>query len=649
MTFLRYAAALILLAPSISLAASCVDLSRTLSLNTKGSDVSKLQVFLRDNAGYTGQVTGHYGPLTQAAVQKWQRERGIVSSGTPSTTGYGQVGPKTRAAMSCRSPSTTQPSPQATAGTLEFLKAEVARLTAILTSLLAARGLPPATQLPAQPPTRAGGTGSGGGIPPPAPAPVLPGSPPSFSLSAASTTLAIGYDTTISWSSHGMSACALQSNGKTLSQALSGMHTTGILTENVAYELKCKRGANDTVESKSVAVTVLPTCLLAPLPDGTDQSEALHVWLVRAPKGATLCFPPNSTYNIKSRTYVSGHGGMTIEGRGATLQVIDPFSNGSVGGLLNFTKSSNITVRNLVIDGGVPSPTFSHDHENNTAIGLWGSRDVLIEKMTMRNLGGDCVLIISAIGEPDYWSEGVKVLDSTCTTTGRHGISLIAARNVRIASSTFDRIGYDVVDCEPDFVPEQGCQHITIEGNTAVNFSVLFPDRSKSIFFEAPGNIPGWPQPVVRNSDFLIKNNFIIDDVFNVHVQARPDVFWDNISIVGNTAHRGGKVYASNINNLTVSGNTPVLPVVKNEGTVFMYVDLDSLVAAPTTPVRIFWISQYMASCELRDDVGSILGTGIGTIDRSYGPFARTTTLTLTCREEVSGREQRTSKTITVQ
>ena len=78
--------------------------------STTGGEVSKLQRFLGVNP------TGFFGPLTQEAVQRWQASRGIVSSGSPDTTGYGYVGPRTRSAMSCVStaapPTTvnTQPS-----------------------------------------------------------------------------------------------------------------------------------------------------------------------------------------------------------------------------------------------------------------------------------------------------------------------------------------------------------------------------------------------------------------------------------------------------------------------------------------------------------------------------------------------------------
>ena len=85
---------------STSISAECLELSRNLGLgNTDTStdgEVSALQKFL----GIT-PPTGYFGPLTMAAVEAWQSANGIVSSGTPQTTGYGRVGPATRQAMAC--------------------------------------------------------------------------------------------------------------------------------------------------------------------------------------------------------------------------------------------------------------------------------------------------------------------------------------------------------------------------------------------------------------------------------------------------------------------------------------------------------------------------------------------------------------------
>lgn len=82
--------------------ASCPLVGRSLKLGLRGDDVTRLQEFLaRDSEVYPeAQVTGYFGALTQSAVQKWQAKYNIVSSGTPDSTGYGVVGPRTAAAIS---------------------------------------------------------------------------------------------------------------------------------------------------------------------------------------------------------------------------------------------------------------------------------------------------------------------------------------------------------------------------------------------------------------------------------------------------------------------------------------------------------------------------------------------------------------------
>ena len=79
--------------------ASCVSLTSDLyagetDAQTNGQ-VSRLQSFLNVNP------TGYFGPLTEQAVQNYQSSHGIVSSGSPDTTGYGFVGPQTRESMGC--------------------------------------------------------------------------------------------------------------------------------------------------------------------------------------------------------------------------------------------------------------------------------------------------------------------------------------------------------------------------------------------------------------------------------------------------------------------------------------------------------------------------------------------------------------------
>lgn len=79
---------------------SCPVLSRSLHRGMRGEDVVSFQRFLVSQGTLeAGNDTGYFGPLTEQAVQKWQAQYGVVSSGDPDSTGYGLVGPKTRAAI----------------------------------------------------------------------------------------------------------------------------------------------------------------------------------------------------------------------------------------------------------------------------------------------------------------------------------------------------------------------------------------------------------------------------------------------------------------------------------------------------------------------------------------------------------------------
>jgi len=79
---------------------SCVAITQTLQRGSRGEEVEKLQQYLTKTGHYTyGEVTGYYGAATEAAVQRFQASRGVVSSGSSETTGYGVVGPATRRAL----------------------------------------------------------------------------------------------------------------------------------------------------------------------------------------------------------------------------------------------------------------------------------------------------------------------------------------------------------------------------------------------------------------------------------------------------------------------------------------------------------------------------------------------------------------------
>ncbi len=87
---------------------NCVDLSSDLTLGSTGSDVTSLQNYLIKSGVLSAQYnTGYYGFLTAQAVGKIQMNLSVLTSVTDSS--YGITGPKTRAALSCHSPTSVPP------------------------------------------------------------------------------------------------------------------------------------------------------------------------------------------------------------------------------------------------------------------------------------------------------------------------------------------------------------------------------------------------------------------------------------------------------------------------------------------------------------------------------------------------------------
>jgi len=93
-------------APAAAAPASAV--TRDLRLGMVDAQVMALQRLLNakgftiaaSGPGSPGSETMRFGALTLDAVRRFQCAKGIVCEGDPMTTGYGRVGPRTRAALS---------------------------------------------------------------------------------------------------------------------------------------------------------------------------------------------------------------------------------------------------------------------------------------------------------------------------------------------------------------------------------------------------------------------------------------------------------------------------------------------------------------------------------------------------------------------
>ena len=77
--------------------AQSVLFTQSMDIGSQSSQVAALQTFLSTRTAHypEGLVTGYYGPLTSAAIMRFQCAQEIVCSGSAATTGYGRVGPIT--------------------------------------------------------------------------------------------------------------------------------------------------------------------------------------------------------------------------------------------------------------------------------------------------------------------------------------------------------------------------------------------------------------------------------------------------------------------------------------------------------------------------------------------------------------------------
>jgi len=169
-----------------------IKFTETLYRGISGDKVIELQEFLKQFPDIypEGLVTGYFGPLTETAVQKLQEKHDIVSGGTTATTGYGQVGPKTRAQLNsllttgAGSSGVTPPGLLTAPGIQKKLATSTSPVppttATSTTSTTTPSGTTPA--IPATPATPSGGGGGGGGGATPA-TPATPAEPESDTTS----------------------------------------------------------------------------------------------------------------------------------------------------------------------------------------------------------------------------------------------------------------------------------------------------------------------------------------------------------------------------------------------------------------------------------------------------------------------------------
>jgi hypothetical protein len=184
-------------------------------------------------------------------------------------------------------------------------------------------------------------------------------------------------------------------------------------------------------------------------------------------------FRSGGTYRVSRGLRLTNRRDLVFDGNGATLRTTGSGSTVNSSPFLLADGNQRIEIREFTLVGSNPNAgtasAYSVANENQMGIAIYGGTDIDIHHVTFRDTYADCIYIGST--GTTIWSQGIRFHDSTCTLTGRNGVTIIAGRNVTIENVTFDRLGKMVVNMEPDY-GSQGATDIVIRGNTIGSYSL---------------------------------------------------------------------------------------------------------------------------------------------------------------------------------
>ena len=183
----------------------------------------------------------------------------------------------------------------------------------------------------------------------------------------------------------------------------------------------------------------------------SDVTAELQSLINKAPNGSTIVFRAGGRYKLGTSLIINGRRDLTLDGNGARLDIPrTDMSSMRSAGIQVRDGARGTTIRDFTLVGGNAQAGTSkafEGRESNHGIAVLSANDTLIERVTIQRTGADCLYVNrSASGGR---SVGVTFRDSTCRLSGRHGVGLIGGDDVRIVNNTFDDIGFDVVDIEP--------------------------------------------------------------------------------------------------------------------------------------------------------------------------------------------------------
>jgi Right handed beta helix region len=196
----------------------------------------------------------------------------------------------------------------------------------------------------------------------------------------------------------------------------------------------------------------------------SDVADQLQAVIDAAPDDAVIRLGTNATYRVETALVLDRRTGLEIDGRGATLMLVE--SDRSRRRNLWLVDATSIEIHDLTLVGSNPDPgVLNEDRQFEHGIWVDGGGSIKVERVTIENPWGDCLYLGDRDGRLP-WVDGLVLRDSTCQGAGRNGVSIVAGRNVRIEGNTFGGIGLHAVDIEPNRTEQvQGADRVAVTGN----------------------------------------------------------------------------------------------------------------------------------------------------------------------------------------
>ena len=336
----------------------CPTLTRTLQRRMSGADVTNLQIFLAGDPRIypEGTISGYFGPLTEAAVQRFQCREMQLCSGSPNINGYGVVGPRTRATIqnvcgtiASGSPPSTSSSPVASCALpWGATIAHGASVTAYQSTTV-----PLGQTCLSQ--TRSCSNGALSGSYQYAscyvrPAPVDPISPPDCTLASSPASLTRGQSSTLGWSTQ-------NATNVSIDQGVGPVSSQGSLVispqQTSLYTLTAAGPGGAKTCSATITVTNAPSTLVAE-------------WKFDEVSGSTALDSSGNGHNgilMNGATrYVGGQEGNKLQLDGIDDYLRVPESDALDAGTSNFTIAA--WVRFAALTAGKSQPIFIKQNAN---------------------------------------------------------------------------------------------------------------------------------------------------------------------------------------------------------------------------------------------------------------------------------------------